>query len=67
MGIIRNDYKVHIPCHNVDSWKDDYQLRCALAILTFWMGLLVMINSRKVEFCDPAYEMKTPDKTGGIG
>jgi len=29
---------MQIACHNIDSVKENYQLRCALAMLTYLVG-----------------------------
>ena len=31
--------ELYISCHNVNSGTKDYQLRCALAIVTSWDGV----------------------------
>jgi len=52
-------------CHNVESKMKNYQLRCALAMLTFWMGSLVMINSSYQNPVSNKKDPKTSELTEG--
>ena len=38
MVVVGSDNKVKISCHNVESVKENYQLRCALGIVTSLSG-----------------------------
>jgi len=41
---LKMTYKLNIACQNRNYWGGKWKLRCLLAILTFWLGLLVKVH-----------------------